>query len=158
MNLILHCRVALICIRRNPTPNLDNEPSINSHSHTAVGLRSFPFVVSLSFPYCGRTALILHCRVAIILIQRSGYAHFHLPYRSHCHTAVGLRSFPFAVSLSFSYSGRATLILPCRYHSHTAVGLRSFCIVAIILIHNGRATLIFICRIALISIECVAFT
>ena len=107
MNLILHCRVALICIRRNPTPNLDNEPSINSHSHTAVGLRSFPFVVSLSFPYCGRTALILHCRVAIILIQRSGYAHF-------------------AVSLSFSYSGRATLILHCRYHSHTTVGLRSF--------------------------------
>ena len=153
MNLILHCRMALICIRRNPipNPNLDHELSIYSHSHTAcrshfhtaVGLRSFPFVVSLSFSYSGRATLILHCRVAIILIQRSDYTHF---------------------------------TLPCRYHSHTAVGLRSFCIVAIILIqrsgyahftlllslsYSGRATLILHCRVALIVIQrssCAHFT
>ena len=116
--------------------------SCRYHSHTAVGLRSFYIAVSLSLSYSGRAAHILHCRVTIIVIQRSGYAHF-------------------ALSLSFSYSCRATLILhcrvtliviqrsgcahftlPCRYHCHTAVGLRSFCI----------------SHVALISIECVAFT
>ena len=101
-----------------------------SHSHTAVGLLSFPFVMSLSFSYSGRATLILHCRVALILIQRSGYSHFALSCRSHSHTAIGPRSFRIVVLLSFSYSDRATLIpiqRTCRSHSHTAVGLLSFC-------------------------------
>ena len=113
----------------NPNPNLDHELSGGSHSHTTVGQLSFPysvslsfpFVVSLSFPYSGRATLISICRVAIILIQRSGYSHFHLSCRCHSHTAVGLLSFPFVVSLSFSYSGRATLIL--YYHVWLSLSL-----------------------------------
>ena len=116
MALILHCYVTLnlnTFIRNpNPNPNLDHEfvgclkfeshfcipiQSCRSHFHTAAGLRSFPFVVSLSFPYSRRATLIS--------IQSC---------RSHFHTAVGLRSFYIAVSLSFSYSGRAALILHCR--------------------------------------------
>ena len=77
-----HCYTAVglrsFCIRRNPNPNpnLDHESSGGSHSHTAVGLRSFYIVVSLSLSYSGRAAHILHCRIALIDIQRSGYAHF----------------------------------------------------------------------------------
>ena len=99
----------IICIRRNPNPdpNLDHERSGFSHFHKAVGLRSFPFVVPLSFSYSGRATLILHCHVAIIPTQRSGCAHF-----------------AFAVSLSLSYSGRATLILhlSCRSHFSLTCG------------------------------------
>ena len=105
-------RVALISIQRSVYAHFTLP--CRYHSHTAVGLRSFCIAVSLSFSYSGRATLISICRVAIILIQRSGYAHFALPCRYHSHTAVGLRSFPFVVSLSFSYSGRATLIL--HYH------------------------------------------
>ena len=43
----------------------------------------YTFVMSLSSPYTGRAILISICRVALIVIQRSGCAHFTLPYRSH---------------------------------------------------------------------------
>ena len=121
--------------------------SCRYHSHTAAGLRSFCIAVSLSFSYSGRATLILHCRVAIILIQRSsyallhcrvaiiltqrsGYVHFALQCRYHSHTAVGLRSFCIAVSLSLSYSGRATLILhwSCRSHFHWMSGFHLVCL------------------------------
>ena len=112
--------MALICIRRNPNlnPNLDHEPSGGSHSHTAVGLRSFcivaiiliqrsgyaHFTLSLSFSYSGRATFISHCRVALIVIQRYSGRAAHI---LHCRIALidiqrsGYAHFAFVVSLSF---------------------------------------------------------
>ena len=82
-----------------------------------------------SFLYVGLRSFLYICHVALISIHWSGYAHFHLSCRSHFHTAVGLRSFYIAVSLSYLYSSQAILIsihLSCRSHSHTADVLLSF--------------------------------
>ena len=65
-----HCRVALICIRRNPNPNsnLGHEPSGGSHSHTVGVWLLFRIVMWLTLPYSCRVVLISHCHVALISI------------------------------------------------------------------------------------------
>ena len=81
------------------------------------------------FYMSGCASFLYICHVALISIHWSGYAHFHLSCRSHFHTAVRLRSFYIAVSLSYLYSSQAILIsihLSCRSHSHTADVLLSF--------------------------------
>ena len=105
-------------LRHNYSPINKNDKiharvSCGAHSHLSGCAHFYTFVMSLSSPYTGWVILISICHVALI-IQRSGYAHFHLSCHSHLHTLVGLRLFPFVMSLSFPYSGRATLILHCR--------------------------------------------
>jgi hypothetical protein len=87
--------------------------SCGAHFYMSGCAHFYTFVMSLSSPYTGRATLISICHVALISIQRSGYAHFTLPCRSHIYTAVRL--------FSFLYICHVALILiqrTCCSHFH----------------------------------------